>query len=301
MANQLFTPEAAARSSIAALRYLSVLPRTVNQNFGNEFVAGAGQVVNVPKPVELTTPEARVYTKANRTARDAIVFDEVSQGFVPVKIEDQVYKAIREPDDFATFTLPRAEREVIATLAQSVTARITKYLLDEMNGVATAAAGEGGAITVADDGSDILAALIKTRQVLNKRNVPMTGRTLAVSPEVESLLLNLPQLQKVNESGDASLLREATVGRLFGFNIVVDPGLSAGYAVAYDKDAFVLVTRPSAPPKGASFTSSLSQDGFSLRWLQHYNPLQLEDQVIIDTFVGAETLDPRRAVSLSIA
>lgn len=301
MANQLFTPQAAARSSIAALRYLSVLPRTVNQNYSTEFVAGRGQTVNIPKPVELTTKDARVYTKANRTARDAIIFDEVSQGFVPIKMEDQVYKAVREPDDFATFTLTSLERQVIAPMAESVAVGVTKPLLTIMNSVAAATVGEGGPITIAANGSDALKAIIKARQVLNKRSVPFMGRTLAVSPEIEAALLDLPQLQKVNESGTDGVLREATIGRLFGFDLIVDPGLTSNYAVAYDRDAFALVTRPSAPPRGAAFTASVSQDGFALRWLQHYNPLQLEDQIVIDTFVGAGVLDAQRAVSITMA
>lgn len=299
MAHQLFTPQQAARSSIAALRYLTVLPRTVNMDFSSEFVAGRGRTVDVPKPIDIG--DARVYTQANRTARDAIVFDELSQDSVPVTISDQVYKAVREPDDFATFDLTSLEQQVIKPMAESVVDRLTAPLLTEMKAVAAPTAGEGGAITIAEDGSDALQALIKLRKVLNSRNVPVSGRTLAVGPGVEAALLGLEQLQRVNESGSDGVLREATIGRLFGFDIIVDQGLGDDYGVAYNRDAFVFVTRPSAPPRGAAYTSTLSQDGFSLRWLQHYNPLQLEDQIVIDAFVGAETLDPRRAVSLTLA
>ena len=136
MAHQLFTPQQAARSSIAALRYLSVLPRTVNQSFSQEFVAGRGRTVDVPKPVELSGNGARVYTQANRTARDAIVFDELSQDTIPVTISDQVYKAVREPDDFATFDLTSLEQQVIAPMAQDVVAGLVKPLVDKMKAVA---------------------------------------------------------------------------------------------------------------------------------------------------------------------
>lgn len=301
MANTLYTPEQAARSSIAALRYVSVLPRTVNQALGAEFVPGRGATINIPKPVELTNDTARTYTPANRAARDAIVFDEISQDFLPVTMDTQVYKAIRLPDDFMTFTLTSLERQVIVPLAQSVASGIVKPLITEMQAVAAPTAGEGGAITIAADGSDALAALVRARQVLNSRNVPFAGRTLAVGPGVEAALLNLPQLQKVNESGTDGVLREATIGRLFGFDIVVAPELGDDYAVAYDRDAFALITRPSVAPQGAAFSSVVAQDGFSLRYLQHYNPLQLEDQAVLDCFAGAETIDPRRAVSLTLA
>ena len=93
------------------------------------------------------------------------------------------------------------------------------------------------------------------------------------------------------------MLREATIGRLFGFTIVTDPTITQ--SVAYHRDAFALVTRPSRPPEGAAKSAVVSQDGFALRWLQHYNPLQLEDQSVVDTFVGATTLDADRAVSVA--
>ena len=103
MAHLLFTPEQAARSTLAALRYLSVLPRTVRMDFSNEFVAGRGQTINVLGPVK--AGEAKVYTAANRTARDAIEFNDLTQEWVPIKLENQIYNAVRLPDNWATFTL----------------------------------------------------------------------------------------------------------------------------------------------------------------------------------------------------
>ena len=70
-------------------------------------------------------------------------------------------------------------------------------------------------------------------------------------------------------------------------------------SVAYHRDAFAHVSRPSRNPEGAAKSATVAQDGFALRWLQHYNPLQLEDQSVVDTFVGAETLDANRAVAVA--
>ena len=103
MAHTLWTAAQAATSTLAALRWLTTLPRTVRQDFSQEFVPGVGMVVNIANPISAGT--ARVYTQANRAARDAIVFDDLSQDTIPVTISDQVYKAVRLPDDFATFDL----------------------------------------------------------------------------------------------------------------------------------------------------------------------------------------------------
>lgn len=386
MANTLYTPEQAARSTLAALRYLTTLPRTVRQDFSAEFVPGVGNVVNIKNPISAGT--ARTYTEANRSARDAIVFDDLSQDTIPVTITDQVYKAVRLPDDFATFDLVSLEQQVLRPQAESVVDGVAKPLIEEMNAVATDASID--TLTT----SNAIDVLIQARAVLNARKVPMTGRFVALSPAAETAFLGLDQLQKVNESGTDGVLREAIIGRLMGFTILVDPFLEGpatvtitgsptggtftltyggdttaaiafdataaavesalealdsiptdgvsvtgaaggpytitgladdedltadgssltggttpdvtvaeavdGYGVAYHRDAFAHVTRPSRSPEGAAKSATVAQDGFALRWLQHYNPLQLEDQSVVDTFVGAETLDATRAVSFDM-
>jgi hypothetical protein len=291
MANDLYTATQAARSTLAALRYLTTLPRTVRQDFSSEFVAGRGRTVDVRTPV--TVGASREYTDANRAARAAIVFDDITEATVPVTMDTQVYKAVRLPDDFNTFSLTSLETQVLRPQAESVVDGVTAPLLTEMNAVAT----DASIPLLAADGSNAIAVLIAARAVLNARKVPMSDRFFAVTPEAEAAILNIELLQKANESGSDGMLREATIGRLFGFTIVTDPSLTK--SVAYHRDAFALVTRPSRPPEGAAKSAVVSQDGFALRWLQHYNPLQLEDQSVVDTFVGSTTLDADRAVSVA--
>lgn len=295
MANTLYTPEQAARATLARLRYLSVLPRTVRQDFSSEFVAGKGQTVNVRGPV--TVAEARTYTAANRTARDSIVFDDIGQVIYPVTMDDQVYSAVRLPDDFATFTLESMAQQVLFPQAQSVVRGITDPLHVKMQGISPAS----GVPLVAADGSNIRTVLIALRRVLNNREVPIEDRVVAVGPGVEAAILADEQLQKVNEAGTDSMLRMATIGMLFGFTIVAEPRLPDYFGVAYNRDAFAHVTRPSRPPEGAGSAAVISQDGMALRWIQHYNPNQLEEQSVVDAFVGAAILDPERAVSFGAA
>lgn len=295
MAHVLYTPEQAARATLTSLRWLTNLPRTVRQDFSQEFVAGRGQTVNVLGPVSAGT--AKVYTKANRDARDAIQFNELDQAWFPVTLEDQIYNAIRLPDDFATFTLTDLTRQVLVPQAESIVDALATPLIAEMTAIAT----DVSIPAVAADGSNIMEVLIKTRQVLNSRHIPTEGRVFAVGADIEAAILMLPQLQKVNEAGTSEVLRNATIGRLFGFTIVADPALPADFAIGYHRDAFAHVTRPSRQPEGAAKSATVAQDGYALRWIQHYNPLQLEDQSVVDTFYGATTLDANRAVSVTLA
>ncbi|EYT61635.1 P22 phage major capsid protein family protein [Microbacterium sp. UCD-TDU] len=295
MAITLFTPEQAAKATLSSLRRLSLLPRTVRQDFSKEFVAGIGQTVNVLGPI--SAGKAKVYTKANRTARDAIQFNNIDQEWFPVTLEDQVYNAIRLPDDFATFSLEDMTRQVLRPQAESVVDELAAPLITEMSAIAT----DASIPKVAPDGSNFRQVLIKTRQVLNDRGIPAAGRTFAVGSDLEAAALSDELLQKVNESGTSDVLRDATIGRLFGFTIVADPKLASDFGIGYHKDAFAHVTRPSRQPDGAAFSASVAQDGYALRWIQHYNPNQLEDQSVVDTFYGATTLDADRAVSVELA
>lgn len=295
MAITLFRPEQAAKATLSSLRRLTLLPRTVRQDFSQEFVAGRGQTVNVLGPI--SAGKAKVYTKANRAARDAIQFNDIVQEWFPVTLDDQVYNAIRLPDDFATFTLEDMTRQVLRPQAESVVDELAAPLITEMSAIAT----DASIPKVAPDGSNFRQVLIKTRQVLNDRGIPAAGRTFAVGSDLEAAALSDELLQKVNESGTSDVLRDATIGRLFGFTIVADPKLASDFGIGYHKDAFAHVTRPSRQPDGAAFSASVAQDGYALRWIQHYNPLQLEDQSVVDTFYGATTLDADRAVSVELA
>lgn len=301
MAHDLYTPQQAARSTLAAIRYLSTLPRTVNQDFSQEFVAGRGRTVDIPLPVSVG--EARTYTEANRTARDAIVFDEAVQETKPVTITDQVYKALRVPDDFATFDLANFERQLARPMAESVTDGIVNPLITAMEATAT----DAGVPTLAADGSNVREVLIAMRKVLNTRTyqgrrAPATSRYVAVGANAEAAILSDELLQKANESADGGdMLRNATIGRLFGFTIVADALLDEDTAIAYHSDAFVHVTRPSKSPDGAAWSQTIAQDGFSLRMLKHYNAYQLEDQVVVDAFVAADGLIDKWAVKTTVA
>lgn len=294
MAHTLFTPTQAARSLLAALRWQSTLPRTVHQDISQEFVAGRGMTINVRRPISAGT--ANTYTQANRTARTAITFNDLTETWVPVLMDTQVYNAVRLPDDFATFNLENLQTQVLKPQAESVVDALMAPLITEM----VAIAGTADTI-IAADGSNAIKVALAARAILNKRKVPQADRFLAVGVDVAQDLLASEQLTDASRAGSDGALREGTIGRLRGFTVIEDPALPDGKGVAYHRDAFAHVTRPSRMPEGAAKSATVAEGGFALRWIQHYNPLQLEDQSVVDTFVAAKTLDATRAVGITTA
>ena len=72
-------------------------------------------------------------------------------GDTSVKVTDQVYNAVRLPDDFATFTLEDMTRQVLRPQAESVVDALATPLITEMSAIATdasipAVAPDGGSL-----------------------------------------------------------------------------------------------------------------------------------------------------------
>lgn len=337
----LYTPEQAANSSLAALKYQSTLARTVNTDFTSEFIAGRGASVTVKRPVMID--KARVYTAEDRKGEAAITYSDLFEPFTSVKVTDQVYNAVKLPDDFMTFTITDLEQQVIAPMAESVADAINKEVIAAFRTVpeglsaidkatkpyvgtdgkgydsikalrdaGTEFAGFGGSVSgektvsvkpaqlAPTTNAQVLPAIRAAHQLLSQRGVPMVGRTLVVGANWEAAIMDMKQLQKVNEAGDnGGLLRQATLGKLFGFTIVADYTIDPNEAWAYQRDAITLVTRTTAIPRGAAFAKTVSAQGFNLRYLQDYDPDHLQDRAVVDTFAGAAVLDGQRIVKLT--
>ncbi|WP_018297175.1 P22 phage major capsid protein family protein [Corynebacterium lubricantis] len=334
----LFTPEQVATSTLAALRNRSTLARIVNQDFSREFVPGRGATVTVKNPIHIDP--ARVYTKENRANEDEITYSRLVQPYTSISLEDQVYQAVKLPDDFATFTLTDMEREVVAPMAESVADELNATVARAFDSVpegltaidkapkgqlsnsageaitadnrGTGAAGIGlglqpsaagspvrNAMLQADDHSQVLPAIRAARQLLGLRGVPAQNRYLVVGTGWAGALLSTPNLFKVNEAGTDGLLRDATLGRLYGFTIIEDNTIDPYAAYALNRDAVTLVTRVPAVPRGVPFASTASAQGFTLRYLHDYDVNRLQDRAVVDTFAGAEVLDGQRIVKLT--
>lgn len=98
--------------------------------------------------------------------------------------------------------------------------------------------GAGVAPATAADAWDILRDLRKT---LNQLHVPLAQRVAFVNAEFASLLLeNESKITSVDTSGDGAGLREGTIGRILGFQIVESenmPTVDAASVIAFHQPA----------------------------------------------------------------
>lgn len=297
-ANSFVTPTVIARTAIGALVQDLVLPRLVSRDAEAEFTGGQGTVINVRVPPTVSGGGARTYTQTQRDAATPIVLDTITETTIPVAMGPILYKGVPVTDEQFTFTLTDFNQQVLNPLTQVVGIGAEAVLATEMNSFAADAT-----IIPALDGSDIHESILEARMVLNKRNVPQAGRVLAVSPEVELMILSDPEnrLVRYDASGSSEALRNATIGRLYGMDVVVANELAANSLMIFVREAFTFVMRAPTVPKGCTFGQGVSYQGLALRFIRDYDSNFLQDRAIVSTFAGAETLDAQRAIRLVAA
>jgi hypothetical protein len=136
--------------------------------------------------------------------------------------------------------------------------------------------------------------------------VPTSERTLLVGADVQEQIITDDRFARADSVGAdqaVSALRERTIGRIAGFNVVGSTDIDDDAAYAYHRTAFVLATRAPAVPRGANAVSLRTMgeaggamgywDGVSIRWLSDYDYTNTTDRSLVNAWVGTATvLDP---------
>ena len=297
-ANDFLTPTVIARTAIGALVKDLVLPRLVSRDAEADFAGQQGTVINVRIPATVTGGGSRTYGQTQRDAATPIVLDRLNETTIPVTMGPIIYKGVPVTDEDFTFELSDFTSQVLDPLTQVVGLGAEAVLVNEMNSFPAS-----GTITAAANGSDLHDAILEARMTLNKRNVPPGGRVLAVSPEIEMILLQDPQnrLVRYDSSGSTEALRNANIGRLYGMDVVVSNDLTPLSFMIFQKEAFTFVMRAPVVPAGVPFGQGVSFQGLALRFIRDYDSAFLQDRAIVSTFAGAETLDAQRAIRVVAA
>lgn len=214
-------------------------------------------------------------------SRPTIEFDEYSERTYPVTFGGNVYSAVKltdEQNDFDIKEWGKLLRPQVKAVARGLQRRAVNTLVDQTYNV-----------TIGNAEANLRGALIEARRVLNAFHAPEAGRYLLVGSGFESALLNDEKLnlaQNVGDSEAESALREATIGRRFGFTIVVDQTLPADAAYAFSDSGFVFASAAPSVPGSVAFGATTSFEGIALRWLRDYDPSHLQDRSVVNTYAG---------------
>ena len=221
MAITSFIPELWSARLLYALDKSHVATNLVNRNYEG-IIANQGDTVHINSIGAITVKD---YTKnadiaapdALTTSEQNLVIDQCKYFNFQVDDVDKVQAA----GDLIDTAMGRAAY----ALADVSDAFLLKTIA---NGVASANKIGAKATLTALTASNVYENIVKMRTLLDKANVPTTGRTIVVPPEVYALLLLDDRFAKSGSDSGQNALLNGMVGRVAGFDVFMSNNCVSG-------------------------------------------------------------------------
>ena len=213
-----------AQEGLAILEENMVMARLVHRDFSDE-VANYGDVVNTRRPSEFQT-------RRKTDADDVDNQDAVSTN-VQVPLDQHVYVSFTIKDGEASKSFQDLVDIYLTPAAMQIARSVDRVLVGQTHQFL---ANKVGRLQEMTD-SNAKTFLLECREKLNVNKAYPTGRNLVLSPQAETEMLKTELFISAEKRGDeGTALREASLGRLLGFDTYMDqnvPALSKTITVDY--------------------------------------------------------------------
>lgn len=270
-------PEKIAAAAAVALEQQVVVPGVFRREGIDQFKGAKNDTINVR--VEGVLPY-RTYGWRNDRSQE-VQFDEYAERTVPVTFGDDLYSGVKLTDeqnemDFDGWT------KLAVKQTDAIARGMTDKCVDEVENAPYQ-------VELGVSSTALKSGLIRARQTMNALRVPAGRRVILVGTDWEAALLEDEKLNLASNVGEAeavSALREASLGRRYGFDFIVASELAPDAAIAMVDSAFVVVTGAPSVPQSVPFGASASADGWAVRWIRDYDSTRFQDRSIFNTYFG---------------
>lgn len=235
MAVTTFIPELWNARLLYALEKAHVATNLVNRNYEGE-ISNHGDTVHINTIGAITV---KSYTK-NTDIADPEVLSTTDQTLV---IDQSKYFNFQVDDVDKVQAAGELVDTAMGRAAYALADVSDAYLL----GVIAAGAAAGNTIgsaaaPVALTGSNVYENIVKLKTKLDKANVPNTGRTIVVPPDVHSLLLLDDRFAKSTATAGQEALINGLVGRIAGFDVYMSNNVKTGIGTDTGKTPYFEIT-----------------------------------------------------------
>lgn len=278
MAHTIVKPQKLAATAIGLLDREVVVPQLFVKRGVEDFKGSLNDTLNAKVPGVLP---GRTYAWRNDRSTP-ITFDEYAERTVSVTFGGHAYSAVHLTDEQNDFDL----QGDFGTLLDAQTRAVGRQL--EM-GAVEALEDAPYEVTIGGAEADPSAAFVEARRVLNRFNVPTAGRYLLLGSDFDAVLQNDPDFNVASTVGDAnadSALKDATIGRWKGFNIITSNEVDAATAYAFVPSAFIFLSAAPSVQAGNTFGANASFNNIAMRWVRDYDPAYLRDRSVVSTYYG---------------
>lgn len=235
MAVTTFIPELWSARLLYALENAHVATNLVNRNYEG-IINNQGDTVHINSIGAITVKD---YTKntdiaepdALATTEQTLVIDQSKYFNFQVDDVDKVQAA----GELIDTAMGRAAY-ALADVADAFLLKTIAAGADSGNVVGSASA------PIALTGDNVYENIVKLRTKLDKANVPNTGRTIVVSPEVYALLLLDDRFAKSEATAGQNALLYGEVGKVAGFTVFMSNNVKTGTGTDTAKTPYFEIT-----------------------------------------------------------
>lgn len=290
MANTLITPQTIARAGIATLYAQTQMAGLVHRDFEADFQGGVGDTITVRKPATFTANE---YDRAT-----GIVLQNATEGTTSVTLDTLLDVSFAVTSEDWTLDIVDFKAQFLDPAMEAISQGVDQRLLALKADISQTVADPGTVAAPADHPSY---QLIDAGKLLNDAKVPLANRYTVLGTGKAAEYTKDPLFHEADKRGDTVGLQEASIGRKFGFDNFMSQNETSGEGIAFHRDAFALVSKTLAVPRGvaASQSAVANYKGLGLRVIYNYDSNKKQDVISIDVLIGVKTLDASKAVVLS--
>ena len=274
MANTFLTIDMIAKEALMILRKNAVMAGLVHRDYSKDFVAGVGDTITIRKPATFTVKD--FVESTGITVQDAT---EEKQTVKMDKFYDVSF-AVTSKD--LTMNISDFSEQLLVPAMMAFRDKIDAEIIKVAETATHTVTHAEGLIAPAD--------VISARKLLNDGATPLSMRSLVVGTQAEADLLSSELFVSAEKVGDTEGLKEASLGRKFGFDTYVDQNVGKK-SLAFHKNALAFVTRPLALPQGNKESAIVNYDGFGLRVVKDYDINKKKDIISIDMVCGVALLN----------
>ena len=212
MANSSLTPSIITKEAMMQLRSNAVMAGLVHRDYSTEFVKGVGDTVTIRKPANF---EAKEFDRTS-----GIQIQDATESGVDVKLDKLLDVSFEVTSEQLSMDIADFSTQLLQPAMMRFAEKIDKYLLRLCKDI-NFFTGTAGTTP------STIASITTARKALNENLTPLANRRLVIDPSAENEYLQLSTFHEADKLGDdGTALREASLGRKFGFDIYSDQNVA---------------------------------------------------------------------------
>ena len=194
------------------------------------------------------------------------------------------YNAVLISDEDLSLSLENFGQQILLPAVASIAEAAEQSVADALLTAPLAPFSWGLYLDPADDVNTVLAI----RELMTTSKYPAAGRYCAVSPDVATRLLNIPEFVQASLRGDqGDALTTASIGRVFGIEFLESVTMPDGVAVAFHQSGVCFANVAPRAPGGVADSTVAIDSGLQLRVLLQFDPSKLSLAHVVSVFSGA--------------